>query len=320
MGLLIDGQWHDRWYDTRDGEFKREEASFRDWLSADGGPGPDGQAGHRAEAGRFRLYVSYACPWANRTLILRALKGLEELVPVSVVHWRMLEHGWTFEESAGVTGDPVMGADYLHQLYARACPGMTGRVTVPMLWDQATGTIVSNESSEIIRMFNDAYDGLGAKPGDYYPQPLRARIDEVNARVYPQVNNGVYRAGFATTQAAYEDAVRPLFDALDWLERRLSDEPWLVGGRMTEADIRLFTTLVRFDAVYHGHFKCNLRRIADYPALTAFLARMMAIPEVAGTVHLDHIKRHYYESHRNINPTGVVPLGPLQPFPGSTET
>lgn len=315
MGLLIDGQWHDRWYDTRDGEFKREEASFRDWLSADGGPGPDGQRGHRAEPGRFRLYVSYACPWAHRTLIVRALKGLQDLVPVSVVHWRMREHGWTFEPGPGVTADPVLGADYLYQLYARARPGMSGRVTVPMLWDQETGAIVSNESSEIIRMFNEAYDGFGARAGDYYPEPLRAGIDEINARVYPEVNNGVYRAGFATTQEAYEAAVRPLFEALDWLESRLSDKDWLVGGRLTEADIRLFTTLVRFDAVYHGHFKCNLRRIADYPALSAFLARMMAIPEVADSVHMDHIKRHYYESHRNINPTGVVPLGPLQPIP-----
>jgi putative glutathione S-transferase len=314
MGLLVDGEWHDRWYDTSDGEFKREQASFRDWLTADGGPGPQGQRGHRAAPGRYRLYVSYACPWANRTLILRALKGLEGLVPVSVVHWRMLEHGWTFEEGPGVTPDPVMGADYLHQLYARARPGMTGRVTVPMLWDQETGTIVSNESSEIMRMFNTAYDSLGARPGDYYPAPLREQIDRINARVYPEVNNGVYRAGFATTQQAYEDAVRPLFAALDWLELLLEAQEWLAGGRMTEADIRLFTTLVRFDAVYHGHFKCNLRRIADYPALSGYVARMMAIPEIAGTVHMDHIKRHYYESHRNINPTGVVPLGPLRPF------
>ncbi len=315
MGLLIDGQWHDRWYDTAgDGEFRREEASFRDWLSADGGPGPDGQRGHRAEAGRYRLYVSYACPWAHRTLIVRALKGLEDLLPVSVVHWRMREHGWTFADGPGVTSDPVMGAQYLHQLYARARPGMTGRVTVPLLWDQAGDAIISNESSELIRMFNSAYDGLGARPGDYCPQELRAGIDAVNARVYPTVNNGVYRAGFATTQSAYEDAVGPLFDTLDWLEERLSMHDWLVGGQLTEADIRLFTTLVRFDAVYHGHFKCNLRRIADYPALHAFTARMMDIPGIAGTVHFDHIKRHYYESHDTINPTGIVPLGPLQPY------
>ena len=315
MGLLVDGQWHDRWYDTAsDGRFRREEASFRDWLSADGGPGPDGQRGHRAEAGRYRLYVSYACPWAHRTLIVRALKGLEELVPVSVVHWRMLEHGWTFEPGPGVGTEPVMGARYLHQLYARAQPGMTGRVTVPLLWDQASDRIVSNESSEIIRMLNRAYDGLGAKPGDYYPEPLRAEIDAVNGRVYADVNNGVYRAGFATTQEAYEEAVRALFQALDWLEERLDGRQWLVGAQMTEADIRLFTTLVRFDAVYHGHFKCNLRRIADYPALHAFTTRMMAVHGIAGTVHYDHIKRHYYESHRGINPTGVVPLGPLQPY------
>ena len=315
MGLLVDGQWQDRWYDTSgDGEFRREEASFREWLGADGGPGPDGQPGHRAEAGRYRLYVSYACPWAHRTLIVRALKGIEDLLPVSVVHWRMLEHGWTFDDGPGVTPDPVMGARFLHQLYTRARPGMTGRVTVPMLWDQAEDRIVCNESSEIIRMFNTAWDGLGARPGDYYPEALRGEIDEINARVYSTVNNGVYRAGFATTQSAYEDAVRPLFETLDWLESRLARAQWLVGDRLTEADIRLFTTLVRFDPVYHGHFKCNLRRIADYPALHAFTARMMALPGVGDTVHFDHIKRHYYESHRTINPTGIVPLGPAQPY------
>jgi putative glutathione S-transferase len=315
MGLLVDGEWQDKWYDTAgDGKFRREEAGFRDWLSADGGPGPDGQAGHRAEPGRYRLYVSYACPWAHRTLIVRVLKGLEDLVPVSAVHWRMRDHGWTFEDAPGVIPDPVMGAMYMHQLYARARPGMTGRVTVPLLWDQATDTIVNNESSEIIRMFNTAYDGLGAKPGDFYPEALRAQIDAVNARVYRDVNNGVYRAGFATTQAAYEEAVRPLFDTLDWLESRLAAEHWLVGSRLTEADIRLFTTLVRFDAVYHGHFKCNLRRIADYPALHAFTARMMELPGVRDTVHFDHIKRHYYESHPTINPTGIVPLGPVEMY------
>lgn len=315
MGLLVDGEWQDKWYDTAgDGKFRREEAGFRDWLSADGGPGPDGQAGHRAEPGRYRLYVSYACPWAHRTLIVRVLKGLEDLVPVSAVHWRMRDHGWTFEDAPGVIPDPVMGAMYMYQLYARARPGMTGRVTVPLLWDQATDTIVNNESSEIIRMFNTAYDGLGAKPGDFYPEALRAQIDAVNARVYRDVNNGVYRAGFATTQAAYEEAVRPLFDTLDWLESRLAAEHWLVGSRLTEADIRLFTTLVRFDAVYHGHFKCNLRRIADYPALHAFTARMMELPGVRDTVHFDHIKRHYYESHPTINPTGIVPLGPVEMY------
>ena len=315
MGQLVDGKWHDTWYDTSgDGRFKREEASFRDWLSADGGSGPDGQRGHRAEPGRYRLYVSYACPWAHRALIVRALKGLDELLPVSVVHWRMREHGWTFEPGPGVEPEPVMGAQCLHQLYTRARPGMTGRVTVPLLWDQQTDSIVNNESSEIIRMLNTAYDGLGARAGDFYPQALRAQIDAVNERVYNTLNNGVYRAGFATTQQAYEEAVLPLFETLDWLERQLSGGEWLVGGRMTEADIRLFTTLVRFDAVYHGHFKCNLRRIADYPALHAFTARMMEVPGIAATVHLDHIKRHYYESHATINPTGVVPVGPEKPF------
>ena len=315
MGVLVDGQWHDSWYDTAgDGRFKREDAAFRDWLSADGGPGPDGQRGHRAEAGRYRLYVSLACPWAHRTLIVRALKGLEDLLPVSVVHWRMLENGWTFEEGPGVTPEPVMGASFLHQLYTRARPGMNGRVTVPMLWDQATDSIVSNESSELIRMFNSAYDALGARPGDFCPESLRVQIDAVNGRVYDAVNNGVYRAGFATTQDAYEEAVRPLFSTLDWLDGELAQRSWLVGDRLTEADIRLFTTLVRFDAVYHGHFKCNLRRIADYPGLRAFVARMMAIPGIAATVNFDHIKRHYYESHRGINPTGIVPLGPLQPY------
>ena len=315
MGRLIDGQWHDQWYDTSgDGQFKREEARFRDWLSADGSPGPDGQRGHRAEAGRYRLYVSYACPWAHRTLIVRALKGLEELLPVSVVHWRMLEHGWTFEEGPGVTPEPVMGARFLHQLYTRAQPGMSGRVTVPLLWDQCEDRIISNESSELIRMFNTAYDDLGARPGDFYPAALRGQIDAINERVYEHVNNGVYRAGFATTQAAYEEAVRPLFQTLDWLEEKLAAADWLVGDRLTEADIRLFTTLVRFDAVYHGHFKCNLRRIADYPALHAFTARMMALPGIRDTVHMDHIKRHYYESHRTINPAGIVPLGPVEVY------
>ena len=315
MGLLIEGSWHDQWYDTSgDGRFQREEAGFRDWLDADGGPGPDGQRGHRAEPGRYRLYVSHACPWAHRTMIVRALKGLEELLPVSVVHWRMREHGWTFAPGPGVVPDPVIGADYLHQLYLRARPGMTGRVTVPVLWDQARGTIVNNESSEIIRMFNTAFDALGAKPGDYYPESLRPEIDAVNARVYATVNNGVYRAGFATTQEAYEEAVLPLFETLDWLEQRLAGSDWLVGGRLTEADIRLFATLVRFDPVYHGHFKCNLRRIADYPALHAFTARMMDVPGVRDTVHFDHIKGHYYQSHPTINPSGVVPVGPAEPF------
>ena len=316
MGLLVEGKWHDQWYDTKKsgGRFERSKSAFRNWVTADGSPGPSGEGGFAAEAGRYRLYVSLACPWAHRTLIYRKLKQLEPLIDVSVVSWLMAEHGWTFEDGPGVTPDPVMGARFLHQLYTRAKPGMTGRVTVPVLWDQDTDTIVSNESSEIIRMFSGAYDGLGANPGDYYPEPLRTAIDEVNARVYPCVNNGVYRAGFATTQEAYEEAVVPLFDTLDWLEQQLTGRDWLVGGQITEADIRLFTTLIRFDPVYHGHFKCNLRRIADYPALHAFTARMMGVPGIRETVHMDHIKGHYYQSHGTINPTGVVPLGPLQAY------
>ena len=315
MGLLVDGQWQDRWHDTSgDGEFRREEASFREWLAADGGPGPDGHPGHPAQAGRYRLYVSYASPWAHRTLIVRALKGIEDLLPVSVVHWRMLEHGWTFEDGPGVTPDPVMGARFLHQLYARARPGMTGRVTVPMLWDQAEDRIVCNESSEIIRMFNGAFGRFTNVRTDYYPAPLRDEIDRVNAVVYENINNGVYRAGFATTQEAYEEAFRALFTALDEIEQRLSRQRYLAGREITEADWRLFTTLVRFDAVYYGHFKCNLRRIVDYPNLSNYLRDLYQQPGIAGTVNMDHIKRHYYGSHRNVNPTGIVPLGPQLDF------
>lgn len=316
MGLLIDGQWQGRPVDTAStgGRFQREEATFRDWLTADGSAGPDGQAGHKAEAGRYRLYVSHACPWAHRTMIMRALKGLESTIPVSVVHWRMEEHGWTFEDGAGVIPDPVINASYLYELYLLARPGMTGRATLPVLWDQIGNRIVSNESAEIIRMFNSAFDGLGAKEGDYYPKHLRPEIDCLNNHIYTHINNGVYRAGFATTQSAYEEAIYPLFETLDWLEGHLAREIWLTGGQMTEADIRLFTTLIRFDSVYHGHFKCNLRRIADYPALHSFVARVMAIPEVKSTVFFDHIKRHSYESHRQINPTGIVPAGPAQPY------
>lgn len=312
MGLLIDGVWHDRWYDTdaSGGRFERKESAFRNWVTADGAPGPSGAGGFAAEPGRYRLYVSLACPWAHRTLILRVLKGLEDAIPVSVVHWFMGGDGWSFEPGEGVVADPVLGARYLRELYVAADPHYTGRVTVPVLWDLKAGTVVSNESAEIIRMLNTAFDGVGAAPGDYYPEKLRAEIDRVNARVYDTVNNGVYKAGFATTQEAYEEAVRPLFDSLDWLEDRLSRQRWLAGDRMTEADIRLFTTLVRFDPVYFGHFKCNVRRIADYPALLGFTRDVYQTPGVAGTVDLGHIKRHYYQSHRGVNPTGIVPVGP----------
>jgi putative glutathione S-transferase len=316
MGLLVNGKWQDRWYDTAStgGRFVRKDAAFRNWVTADGSPGPSGRGGFRAEAGRYHLYVSLACPWAHRALIVRALKGLHEMVSVSVVHWLMLDHGWTFAEGTGSVPDTVNGASFLHEIYTAADPDFTGRVTVPVLWDKQEKTIVNNESSEIIRMLNSAFDDLGATPGDYYPAPLRQQIDEINARVYDTLNNGVYKSGFATTQSAYEEAVKPLFETLAWLEERLSTQRFLVGETFTEADIRLFTTLIRFDAVYVGHFKCNLHRIADYPNLSAYTRDIYQLPGVAATVDFDHIKRHYYESHRGVNPTGIVPSGPALDF------
>ena len=313
MGLLIDGQWHDRWYDTSGsgGRFIRSTSQFRHWITPDGAPGPSGEGGFPAEPGRYHLYVSLACPWAHRTLILRALKGLEEMVSVSVVHWFMGEEGWTFAAGEGVIPDPHLGARALHEIYTHSQPHYSGRVTVPVLWDKRTGRIVNNESSEIIRMFNSAFDGLGALPGDYYPEELRGEIDALNARIYDTVNNGVYRCGFATTQEAYEEALMPLFESLDWLEERLAGRRHLCGDRLTEADWRLFTTLLRFDPVYVGHFKCNLRRLADYPNLQDYVRDLYQMPGVAATVNIDHIKRHYYQSHRTINPSGIVPLGPL---------
>lgn len=312
MGRLVDGKWVDQWYDTKStgGAFKRKDSSFRNWITVDGAPGPTGTGGFRAEAGRYHLYVSLACPWAHRTLILRTLKGLEGMISVSVVHWMMGDQGWTFAPGAGVVPDPIHKADVLHQVYTAAAPDYSGRVTVPVLWDKKTATIVSNESSEIIRMLNTAFDEFGARPGDYYPEPLRTEIDALNTRIYDTLNNGVYKAGFATTQAAYEAAVMPLFDTLDWLENRLAHQRFLVGHTVTEADWRLFTTLVRFDAVYHGHFKCNLRRISDYPNLSNYLRDLFQHPGVKATVDMDHIKNHYYASHDTINPTRVVPTGP----------
>jgi putative glutathione S-transferase len=312
MGLLVDGVWQDRWYDTASsgGRFRRSTSQFRHWVTPDGAAGPTGEGGFVAEPGRYHLYVSLACPWAHRTLIFRALKGLEELIPVSVVHWFMGEHGWTFTPGEGVVPDPNEGAEKLHELYTRADPHYSGRVTVPVLWDRQRRTIVNNESAEIIRMFNSAFDGVGARPGDYYPEPLRQEIEALNARIYDTVNNGVYRCGFATTQEAYEEALEPLFATLDELEERLSGRRYLLGDRITEADWRLFTTLLRFDPVYVGHFKCNLRRLADSPHLDAYVRDLYQVPGVADTVNLDHIKRHYYQSHTMINPTGVVPVGP----------
>ncbi|HEV2557349.1 MAG TPA: glutathione S-transferase family protein [Microvirga sp.] len=313
MGLLVDGIWHDEWYDTAStgGRFVRKDSSFRRWVTPDGAPGPSGEGGFKAEPGRYHLYISLACPWAHRSLIFRRLKGLDAMIGVSSVHWIMRRNGWTFEPGPGVEPDPINGARFLHQVYTAAKADYTGRVTVPVLWDKERRTIVNNESSEIIRMFNSAFDGIGAKPGDYYPADLRAEIDELNRRIYDTVNNGVYKAGFATTQAAYEEAVVPLFETLDWLDERLASRRYLSGARLTEADWRLFTTLVRFDPVYVGHFKCNLRRIADYPNLSGYLRDLYQIPDIAETVDMQHIKGHYYESHGSINPTGVVPLGPI---------
>ena len=313
MGLLVDGEWRDHWYDTRStgGRFKRQASQFRNWITADGTAGPSGEDGFAAEKGRYHLYVSLACPWAHRTLIFRKLKGLEDSISVDVVHYAMGEYGWVFDDSvASATPDTVNGKEKLYEVYLEALGDYTGRVTVPVLWDKDRKTIVNNESSEIIRMLNSAFDEAGAGSGDLYPQELRPEIDEVNATVYTNVNNGVYKAGFATTQEAYEEAVGALFETLDALEERLSSQRYLAGTRITEADWRLFTTLVRFDPVYVSHFKCNLRRISDYPNLSNYLRELYQVPGVAETVNFTHIKRHYFGSHRTINPTGIVPVGP----------
>lgn len=299
---------------NRNGEFVRWESGFRNWVTPDGSPGPSGDGGFRAEPGRYHLYVSYACPWAHRTLIVRALKGLEDLISVSVVHPVMPPESWVFGDYPGATPDPVHGYEKLHQLYAHAAPGFDGVVTVPVLYDKARDTIVNNESSEIIRMLNSAFDAFGRADLDLYPEALRTDIDAVSDLVYDNINNGVYRAGFATSQSAYEAAFDALFATLDELEARLATQRYLVGGRITEADWRLFTTLVRFDAVYHGHFKCNLRRIVDYPSLWAYTRELYQMPGVAETVRMDHIKLHYYASHTAINPTGIVPKGPALDF------
>jgi len=306
MGLLVEGKWVDQWYDTRSsgGRFVRQESAFRGWVRA------DGSTPHRPEAGRYHLYVSLACPWAHRTLIFRKLKKLEEAISVNIVDPYMREHGWVFGDNSGSTPDELYGSRYLYQIYQRAKPDYTGRVTVPVLWDKKLGTIVNNESTEIIRMFNSEFNALGNPSIDFYPPELRDGIDAINEFVYPSINNGVYRCGFATTQEAYEEAFGELFSALDTLEERLSGQRYLVGDRITEADWRLFTTLVRFDLVYVGHFKCNLRRIADYPNLSGYLRELYQVPGVADTVNMMHIKHHYYGSHATINPTGVVPAGP----------
>jgi glutathionyl-hydroquinone reductase len=312
MGLLVDGKWHDVWYDTKasQGRFVRSESQFRNWLTRDGAAGPSGRAGFRAEPGRYHLYVAFACPWAHRTLIMRELKGLAPLISVSAVNSFMGAEGWTFAPGPETIADDVNGAQRVYELYVLADTNYSGRATVPILWDKHERTIVSNESAEIVRMLNTAFDGVGANGNDYYPAELRAEIDELNAFIYPNVNNGVYRAGFATTQEAYDEAVTAVFAALDTLEERLATRRYLTGPRLTEADVRLFTTLIRFDPVYHGHFKCNVRRIADYPNLWAYTRDIYQLPGLAATVHIDFIKRHYYGSHANINPSRIVPRGP----------
>lgn len=320
MGMLVNGVWHDEGPGvvTKAGRFVRAETAYHNWITEDGAPGATGEGGFAAEAGRYHLYVSLACPWAQRTLIFRALKNLKDAISLSVVDPLMGAEGWSFSDAEGCIPDTANGFDRLHQLYVAAKADYTGRVTVPVLWDKKTKTIVNNESSEIIRMFNRAFDRLAPAAGDpevdFYPAGLRSEIDTINALVYENVNNGVYRCGFATTQEAYEEAFDNLFAALDEIEARLSRQRYLAGPRITEADWRLFTTLVRFDSVYHGHFKCNLRRLVDYGNLWNYTRELYQVPGVSGTVNLAHIKRHYYASHTHINPSGVVPKGPALDF------
>ncbi|WP_380054790.1 glutathione S-transferase family protein [Falsihalocynthiibacter sp. SS001] len=317
MGTLVDGVWHDVWYDTKsnDGAFKRSTAGFRNWITKDGEAGPSGEGGFPAESGRYHLYVSYACPWAHRTLVFRAIKELTDHISVSVVHPDMLGDGWTFSQDfEGATGDTLYDLRFARDIYIKAQPNVSGRVTVPILWDKERKTIVSNESSEIIRMFNSAFNDITGNTDDYWPEELRDEIEEVNARVYSTVNNGVYKAGFATSQSAYDAAVEPLFETLDWIEDRLSHQRYLVGDKLTEADWRLFTTLVRFDPVYHLHFKCNRKRIIDYPNIWAFTRELYQVPNVASTVNMDHIVRHYHYSHDTINPNRIIPINPVLDF------
>ena len=312
MGLLQNGKWVDKWYDTKStgGSFERTSPQFRSWITKDGSVRSNDGNIYIAEPDRYHIYVSLACPWAHRTLIMRVLKGLENIISVSVVHWYMVENGWTFNHAEGVIPDTVNNVRYLHEIYTLANPNYSGRVTVPVLWDKKEKTIVSNESSEIIRMFNSEFNDLGAKSFDYYPKELRIEIDTLNERIYKTLNNGVYRCGFATTQQAYENAIFPLFDTLDWLETTLSTKKYLTGNQITEADWRLFTTLIRFDPVYVGHFKCNLRRIVDYPNLYNYMLDLYNQPGISKTVNMKHIKSHYYESHDTINPSRIVPEGP----------
>lgn len=312
MGLLVDGEWHDKWYDTEEsgGRFIRSDSQFRNWITKDGSSGPTGDGGFKAEPNRYHLYISYACPWASRAIIMRSLKGLEDIISVSVVNPLMAEHGWTFEDGPGVVPDPVIDANYMHEIYTKEDPGYSGRVTVPVLWDLKQDTIVNNESADIMRMFNSAFEGLGSSDYDYAPDELLDAIDEVNDEIYDTVNNGVYKTGFATEQEVYEEKVTKLFDELDKLEEHLETNEFLVGDQITEADWRLFTTLVRFDPVYFGHFKCNLKRLVDYENLWRYTRELYNWPGIKKTVNFDHIKEHYYKSHDMINPNGIVPKGP----------
>jgi len=317
MGQLVDGVWHDVWYDTKStgGAFKRTTAKFRNWITQDGSAGPTGGAGFQAESGRYHLYVSYACPWAHRTLVFRQIKELSDHITISVVHPDMLSEGWTFEkDDKGATGDTLYDLPFARDVYIKADPQISGRVTVPILWDKQRETIVSNESSEIIRMFNAAFDDITGNTDDYWPKAQRDAIEDVNARIYDTINNGVYKSGFATTQSAYDAAVVPLFDSLDWVEEILSKNRYLLGDQITEADWRLWTTLIRFDMVYHQHFKCNRKRITDYPNIWGFTRELYQWPGVKESVNMDHIVRHYHYSHDTINPNRILPVNPIIDF------
>ena len=316
MGLLVEGKWYTDWYDTKstNGKFVRKKSYFRNWVTQDGKPGATGKGGFKAEANRYHLYVSLACPWAHRALIFRKLKGLEQLISISIVNSFMGDEGWTFAPGNQVIEDTVLNSTHVHEIYTAAQPDYTGRVTVPILWDKKSNTIVSNESAEIIRMFNSAFDQVGAIPGNFYPREKHQAIDEINELIYHNINNGVYKAGFASTQAAYDEAVVHVFNVLDQMEQRLTSQRYLLGTQLTEADWRFFTTLIRFDAVYVGHFKCNKKRIADYPALSNYLRDLYQHPGIAETVDINYIKAHYYGSHETINPTRIIPVGPILDF------
>jgi putative glutathione S-transferase len=316
--MLVDGKWTADWHPVQatdaKGGFVRQISGFRNWITPDGSAGPTGEAGFKAEAGRYHLYVALICPWASRTLMGRALKKLEDVISVSVVEPALSDQGWRFGDYPGADRDELNGATYMHEIYTSADPHYTGRATVPVLWDKHRRTIVNNESADILRMLNSGFGALADRAVDLYPEDLRAEIDALNERIYPQLNNGVYRTGFATTQVAYEEAFTDVFTMLDELEARLGGQkPCLFGTRLTEADVRLFVTLVRFDAAYNGLFKCNLRRLADYSNLSRYVEHMLAIPGIRQTVSIDHIKRGYY-SIKALNPTGIVPVGPQLPF------